>query len=269
VPPRTSRPSTSCRARRRRRSPPTRPSIALDEAIAGLLEVDVSAGGTITVDPAAALQCKMLRPTGTLAADVEVVVPDDRKPYFVRNATTGGFAVAVRTAAAWRRRGRRQPRQHRDGLLRWRGRADRAERHRHHAPQHRRHTCQSRRRDRRHLRLDHDRRLGSRGLQRAPLQRRTAAASPVGTARSRPIARANLLTALAKSGDSVTRHSTRPGNPDLGSVCDAQARTEVPDPGELDRTARTDLAKKWAIMPGRAGADPDVTAGLFREPRAR
>jgi hypothetical protein len=71
---------------------------ALDQAIAGLLEVDVSAGGTVTVDPAAALACKMLRLTGMLAADAEVVVPDNRKPYFVHNATAGGFAVTVRTA---------------------------------------------------------------------------------------------------------------------------------------------------------------------------
>jgi hypothetical protein len=72
---------------------------ALDQAIAGLLEVDVSAGGTVTVDPAAALECKMLRLTGTLAADVEVVVPDNRKPYFVHNTTAGGFAVTIKTAA--------------------------------------------------------------------------------------------------------------------------------------------------------------------------
>jgi hypothetical protein len=72
---------------------------ALDQAIAGLLELDVSAGGTITVDPAAALACKMLRLTGTLAADAEAVVPDNRKPYFVHNATAGGFTVTVRTAA--------------------------------------------------------------------------------------------------------------------------------------------------------------------------
>ena len=72
---------------------------ALDQAIAGLLEVDVSAGGTVTVDSVAALQCKMLRLTGTLAADAEVVVPDNRKPYFIHNATAGGFAVTVRTAA--------------------------------------------------------------------------------------------------------------------------------------------------------------------------
>jgi hypothetical protein len=72
---------------------------ALDQAIAGLLEVDISAGGTITVDPAAALSCKMLRLTGTLAADAEVVVPNNRKPYLVHNATAGGFAVTVKTAA--------------------------------------------------------------------------------------------------------------------------------------------------------------------------
>jgi hypothetical protein len=72
---------------------------ALDQAIAGLLEVDVSVGGTITVDAPAALKCKMLRLTGTLAANAEVVVPDNRKPYFVHNATAGGFAITVRTAA--------------------------------------------------------------------------------------------------------------------------------------------------------------------------
>jgi hypothetical protein len=72
---------------------------ALDQAIAGLLEVDVSAGGTVAVDPAAALKCKMLRLTGTLAANAEAVVPDNRKPYFVHNATADGFAVTVRTAA--------------------------------------------------------------------------------------------------------------------------------------------------------------------------
>jgi hypothetical protein len=72
---------------------------ALDQAIAGLLAVDVSAGGTITVAAAAALKCKTLRLTGTLAANADVVVPDNRKPYFVHNATAGGFAVTVRTAA--------------------------------------------------------------------------------------------------------------------------------------------------------------------------
>ena len=51
------------------------------------------------VDLAAAPAGKMLRLTGTLAADAGVVVPDSRKPYFVHNVTAGGFAVTVRTAA--------------------------------------------------------------------------------------------------------------------------------------------------------------------------
>ena len=72
---------------------------ALDQAIAGLLEVDISAGGAVSVDTAAALLCKMLRLTGTLAADAEVVVPDNRKPYFVHNVTAGGFSVTIKTAA--------------------------------------------------------------------------------------------------------------------------------------------------------------------------
>jgi hypothetical protein len=55
----------------------------LDQAIAGLLDVDVSAGGTITSDAAAALQWKTLRLTGS---DAEVVVPDKRKPYLLHNA---------------------------------------------------------------------------------------------------------------------------------------------------------------------------------------
>jgi hypothetical protein len=45
----------------------------------------------------------------------------------------------------------------------------------------------------------------------------------------------------------------------LALVCDAQARTEVRDPTKLDRNARGDLARKWAVMPGRTSADLDVT----------
>jgi hypothetical protein len=46
----------------------------------------------------------------------------------------------------------------------------------------------------------------------------------------------------------------------LASICDAQARTEVLDPSKLDQSARDDLARKWAVMPGGIIADPDVTA---------
>jgi hypothetical protein len=41
-------------------------------------------------------------------------------------------------------------------------------------------------------------------------------------------------------------------------VCAALARIEVSEPGKLDWSARNDLAKKWAVMPGAATADSDV-----------
>ena len=41
-------------------------------------------------------------------------------------------------------------------------------------------------------------------------------------------------------------------------VCAALARTENADPGKLDWSARNDLAKKWAVMPGATTADSSV-----------
>ena len=43
-------------------------------------------------------------------------------------------------------------------------------------------------------------------------------------------------------------------------ICAAQARTEVADTSKLEWTARTDLAKKWAVMPGATTADADVAS---------
>jgi hypothetical protein len=43
-------------------------------------------------------------------------------------------------------------------------------------------------------------------------------------------------------------------------ICAAQARTEVADTTKLEWTARTDLAKKWAVMPGTTTADPAVAS---------
>jgi hypothetical protein len=42
------------------------------------------------------------------------------------------------------------------------------------------------------------------------------------------------------------------------AFCDVNARAEVKDPGKLDWSARNDLAKKWAIMPGQTSAESDV-----------
>jgi hypothetical protein len=42
--------------------------------------------------------------------------------------------------------------------------------------------------------------------------------------------------------------------------CEARARLENADPAKLDWTARNDLAKKWAALPGQTETDSDVTS---------
>ncbi len=42
--------------------------------------------------------------------------------------------------------------------------------------------------------------------------------------------------------------------------CEVKARADVADPGKLDWTARNELARKWAIMPGRTDVDSDVVS---------
>src|SRR4051794_21860867 len=44
------------------------------------------------------------------------------------------------------------------------------------------------------------------------------------------------------------------------SFCNAQARSEVQDPGKLGWSAQRDLAGKWAVMPGATSAESDVTS---------
>jgi len=47
--------------------------------------------------------------------------------------------------------------------------------------------------------------------------------------------------------------------------CEARARAEVPTAAKLDWEARYALAGKWAVMPGSAPADPDVTSACSRK----
>lgn len=47
--------------------------------------------------------------------------------------------------------------------------------------------------------------------------------------------------------------------------CEARARAEVPTAAKLDWEARYALAGKWAVMPGSAPADPDVTSACARK----
>jgi len=49
------------------------------------------------------------------------------------------------------------------------------------------------------------------------------------------------------------------------TFCAANARTEIPDTSKLDYTARTELAKKWAVMPGTTAAASDVTNACARK----
>jgi len=49
------------------------------------------------------------------------------------------------------------------------------------------------------------------------------------------------------------------------SFCAVNARTEVTDTSKLEWTARTELAKKWAVMPGATIADPDVASTCARK----
>jgi len=46
----------------------------------------------------------------------------------------------------------------------------------------------------------------------------------------------------------------------LASFCDIAARKTVAEPDKLDWSARSALAKQWAVMPGEKDAQYDVTS---------
>ncbi len=48
-------------------------------------------------------------------------------------------------------------------------------------------------------------------------------------------------------------------------ICEERARAEVKDTGKLEWGARSDLAKKWAVMPGVATADSDASSSCARK----
>jgi hypothetical protein len=50
----------------------------------------------------------------------------------------------------------------------------------------------------------------------------------------------------------------------LAMICVARAKAEVADAGALDWTARSELAKKWAVEAGAPLADLDVTDACTR-----
>jgi hypothetical protein len=65
---------------------------------------------------------------------------------------------------------------------------------------------------------------------------------------------------------STARDQTRAGVVEQQALfCAASARTEVPDTTKLDYSARSALAKKWAVMPGTTTAESDVTNACARK----
>jgi hypothetical protein len=49
------------------------------------------------------------------------------------------------------------------------------------------------------------------------------------------------------------------------TYCEVRARTAVAAPDKLDWSARVDLARKWAVMPGADSADSDVASACERK----
>lgn len=74
----------------------------VDAAVAGYLSVALSdANTTLTASNGASDQARnmLLKFTGALTDDREIIVPTSTKLYFIENATTGGFTLTVKTSA--------------------------------------------------------------------------------------------------------------------------------------------------------------------------
>ncbi len=64
----------------------------------------------------------------------------------------------------------------------------------------------------------------------------------------------------------TARDQTRTGIVESQAViCAAQARTHVADTSKLEWSARAELAKQWAVMPGATAAEPDVANACARK----
>lgn len=74
----------------------------LEQAIAGVENVSISGTSyTLTTGSGVADQARnaVINLTGTLSANCDVIVPSVDKVYTIRNSTTGGYSVVVKTAA--------------------------------------------------------------------------------------------------------------------------------------------------------------------------
>lgn len=60
---------------------------------------------------------------------------------------------------------------------------------------------------------------------------------------------------------SSARAQMRAGIVDAQALfCEARARLDNADPGKLDWSARSELAKKWSVLPGATVSDSDVAS---------
>ena len=74
----------------------------LAQAISGVIDVPLTGTSyTLTTNNGSSDQARnaVLNFTGTLAANCNVIVPSVDKPYIVRNSTSGGYSVVVKTSA--------------------------------------------------------------------------------------------------------------------------------------------------------------------------
>jgi len=74
-----------------------------DDAIAGYAQISFAAANvTLTANNAAGDQARMafLEPIGALTANVQMVIPSVSKGYWIKNSTTGAYAVSVGTLGA-------------------------------------------------------------------------------------------------------------------------------------------------------------------------
>ena len=76
--------------------------LILEQAIGGYDEVGITSGATLTFSNGVLSNGKnqVLRLTGTITSNVNVVIPDSiEKTYLVENATTGAFTVTFKTTS--------------------------------------------------------------------------------------------------------------------------------------------------------------------------
>jgi hypothetical protein len=71
---------------------------ALDEALCGLLAVAVP-DADVTLSASQALGNMVFVCSGALSANRNLIVPANKKPYIVANATTGGYTITVKMAS--------------------------------------------------------------------------------------------------------------------------------------------------------------------------